>query len=337
MNNSIQQIKEMLQSGQISIKDLSDIVNQSGSVEESPNGSREIDSKQSDVEKQHSSWSVAKVMYIIGGLVVVLGVFILLAQNWQDIGSAGRIISTLGLSIVAYYIGFYLFFKKVEKSLVEVYFVISSILFPVGLYVLLSESGLVLTMSSYGLNMTISLVSLLVFSLTLYITSKKSLHIVSAIFATWFMYACAGSVINRYRYSYVYYGYGSFVTDMWVYTTMLIGIGHYFYGKWINSKLTNLFTMVSFAMVLFGGLFLDGIWDLLYVLLLAGALTLCIKIKSTKALFITSIAVAIYIIKISSEYFADSFGWPLLLVLIGFLIIGLGYATYYLNKRYITN
>jgi hypothetical protein len=41
------------------------------------------------------------------------------------------------------------------------------------------------------------------------------------------------------------------------------------------------------------------------------------------------------IFKLTSEYFQDSLGWPLMLVLAGFLLIGVGYLTFYLNNKYL--
>jgi uncharacterized integral membrane protein len=40
---------------------------------------------------------------------------------------------------------------------------------------------------------------------------------------------------------------------------------------------------------------------------------------------------------ITSEYFADSLGWPITLVILGFVFIGLAYFSVTINKKYIKN
>jgi len=44
-----------------------------------------------------------------------------------------------------------------------------------------------------------------------------------------------------------------------------------------------------------------------------------------------------HIINITGQYFTDSMNWAIILVFVGFLIIGIGYTTFYLNKKYISN
>ena len=41
-----------------------------------------------------------------------------------------------------------------------------------------------------------------------------------------------------------------------------------------------------------------------------------------------------YIMKITAEYFSDSLGWPVSLVLVGFALIAIGYATFMMNQRF---
>jgi hypothetical protein len=41
-----------------------------------------------------------------------------------------------------------------------------------------------------------------------------------------------------------------------------------------------------------------------------------------------------YILKITGEYFADSLSWPVALMVAGFALIGVGYFTFYLRKKY---
>ncbi len=121
---------------------------------------------------------------------------------------------------------------------------------------------------------------------------------------------------------------------------MVLGIGVFSYANLIsrevkNKSVVSLFTFASFATVLISGLILDGVWNLLYAFMLVGAVSLAVKIKKTSALVVTSIAIIAYLLKITSIYFADSLGWAIILILAGFIIIGVGYFTYRIHKKYI--
>ncbi len=130
---------------------------------------------------------------------------------------------------------------------------------------------------------------------------------------------------------------------------MILAIGYFMYGSWIikgtfpqslaiNTKriFGGIYTFASFGLFLVSGLFLGGIWNLLYAFIAIGAVTLSVKLKTKIGLLVTAIAIGIYCIKISVEYFADSISFSLALLISGLLIIALGYLTYYLNKKYIT-
>ena len=57
--------------------------------------------------------------------------------------------------------------------------------------------------------------------------------------------------------------------------------------------------------------------------------------RSTTMILVSSGFLIAEIIKLTSRYFVNSIGWPLSLIVIGFLVIGVGYITFSLNKKYI--
>src|SRR3990167_3976233 len=54
--------------------------------------------------------NIAQVLYYIGALIVLIGIVVLIGQNWSDLNGIERILVTLGAGIVAY-ISAGLFFK----------------------------------------------------------------------------------------------------------------------------------------------------------------------------------------------------------------------------------
>src|SRR3989338_8063400 len=54
------------------------------------------------------SLGVSEILYYIGGAIVFLGIAILLAQNWSTLSFETKVLTTLGTSVFAYFIGVYL-------------------------------------------------------------------------------------------------------------------------------------------------------------------------------------------------------------------------------------
>jgi len=79
------------------------------------------------------------------------------------------------------------------------------------------------------------------------------------------------------------------------------------------------------------------LWQFLYFLVIFGGLYLSIYLKSQIILVMSTIFLIAHISYITSEYFADSLGWPISLVILGFIFIGLGYASVNINKKYINS
>lgn len=300
--------------------------------------STEVMNRESNSDSDSTNSLVSKVLYTIGGIIAVSGILILLSNNWDNIGFIGRWLVTVGLGL-ATYISAFLIYKKPEMSvLTQVFFTISAITSFIGGFVWIGETSY-FVISGEDKAIFISGALLVVFGSALYATRKKILHAISTFF---FVVAYYAVVMKFLKGS----GFDAYVVkDIVVYASMILSIGMLMYGSWIQKisassfakpVLHSIYTFISFSLFLFSALFLGGIWNLLYAFLVMGAVMLSIKMRSTAGLVVTSVAVAIYCIKISIKYFAFSLGFSFILVLSGLLIMALGYLTYYLNKKYIS-
>jgi uncharacterized integral membrane protein len=74
-------------------------------------------------------------------------------------------------------------------------------------------------------------------------------------------------------------------------------------------------------------------WELSYPALLWGVYALSVRLRSWALLFFAAVFTIGYIAKITSEYFADSLGWPLALVIVGFVLIGVGFVVVRVHGR----
>ena len=132
------------------------------------------------------------------------------------------------------------------------------------------------------------------------------------------------------------------LTNIYFYVTILIGVFYMVLGYRVESTFAD--TLQS-ALYFFGSLGIlytafqllaDSIvWELLYVPLALGMLAVSTYVRSRLVLIISTLAIISYITWITGKYFADSLGWPISLMLLGLICIGLGYASLEINKRYI--
>ena len=80
----------------------------------------------------------------------------------------------------------------------------------------------------------------------------------------------------------------------------------------------------------------NAFWELIFPGLVFGVMFLSVYLKSRAFLTFGSIYLMVYILKITAEYFADSLGWPLALVLTGLGLIAIGYLHFNLKKKYLS-
>lgn len=309
-------IKEQLEKGTISKGDLSDLV-AGGSVEKS----------------EGSSSKLVHILYGIGAIIAVIGVIILIAQNWNEIGMAGRILVTLGISFITYTSAILL--KGPEKNaLSQVMFTISAILAPVGAFVLIEEASIDPT---WSVQFFISIILVAIYG-TAFILSKRSILILFiTAFATWAYYVLLLKSIDS-----IY----SAQTEILQWATILLGASYIFVSYGLKSILhsskkevhviQNVLYGLGTIAILGSGISIGGIFDLIFIAFIFGAFYGSVYLKSFPMLVVGALFLVAHIIKLTAEYFVDSIGWPIALIGLGFVVIGVGYLTYYLNKKYMS-
>lgn len=281
--------------------------------------------------------SVTDIMYYIGGAIVALGIAILVGQNWERLGTPVQILVTLGSAIAAYVVGvLFTRYQDLQGPSVA-FFLISGIVMPLGLAITLDKAGLNLDNTSSWL--IISGVLFAVYLASFFLYKKGIFTLFSIIFGTWLFQVIIQLIIgsNPLFYDYKIYAYRTLVTGL---AYMLIG---YYFTQTSQRALSGAlyaFGSIGFlgaAMVLGGYSPNQNVfWELIYPLLVFGIIFLSITVKSKAFLVFGSLFLVGYIFKLTGEYFSNSFGWPLSLVLAGFLIMAVGYYTVRINKKYLT-
>jgi hypothetical protein len=77
-------------------------------------------------------------------------------------------------------------------------------------------------------------------------------------------------------------------------------------------------------------------WELVFPGLVFGVMFLSVYLRSKAFLTFGSLYLVAYIFKITGEYFAESMGWPLVLVLTGLGLIAIGYLHFSLKRKYLS-
>lgn len=279
-------------------------------------------------KKNTNSKNIINVFYAIGAIIALVGIIILVAQNWEQIGFGGRMFVTLGVAVATYAIAFIL--KNEEhSSLSQVLFTVSAVLAPMGTGVWLNEAKVEITPVLVG---ELSLLWAIIFGAALWFTRRNILIIVTAFFATVSLYSFAVEFFKEYYNA----------SDLFKWLTIIVGITYLTIAKELSDSnkerksVQRIFYALGTIGVLGSLITFSGIFNFITLLVIFGAFYASVFLRSSVILFISAIFLVAHIIKITSEYFADSINWAFALILVGFLIIGIGYSTFYLNKKYIS-
>lgn len=328
-------IEGQLATGKISKDDLLLLAN--NGVSSSVNTAPVFNSNTVDTShKEESSKNIINTFYGIGAIIALGGVAILVGQNWTEIGFIGRVLVTLGISLVTYISAFFLN-KPSQRVISQVMFTISCALAPSGVYVLLNEANISFT---WPYTFFTALVLCALFGYALWVSKKNILVLITIGFASWAYYALVSKIFAfDYR------------SDILKWAGMLLGFSYILIAHGYQSISTAidtsdekekkavrnaLFGLGTLA-VLGSGIFIGGFFDLIFIAFIFAAFYGSVYLKSQSMLTFGALFLMAHIVKLTSKYFVDSIGWPVALIIVGFLIIGVGYIAYNLNKKYISN
>lgn len=278
--------------------------------------------------------SIAEVLSYIGGAIVFLGISTLIYQNWTQLSGFTKILSTLGSGIAAYIVGVaFLQARRMEHAAVASFF-LSAIVLPLGLFITFDQAGF--QTSSAGTNALVSAVLAVAFLASAFAFRKNLFLFFAIIFCSWLFYALTSELMGSNP-----------IFDRWKfyeYRTLVVGIsylllGYSFIGT-VREELTGFLYGFGILGFLGAALGLGGwspshniFWELLFPGLAIATVFLGVPLRSKTFFVFGAIFLMLYILKITSEYFAHSLGWPFALVIAGLGMMAIGIATYTISKR----
>lgn len=283
---------------------------------------------ESDDKKAHIPTN--KILYVIGAAIAIIGAGLFVGQVWDNIGSFGHIIVTLGLGLVLALFGAVLLKQKPGDAIGAVFSAMGGLLIPGGTLVTLHEMNVSFStawpfVATFGV----------IFALYLLFTLGLK-HYVLTLFATAngtaFVYFLVDAMFHDN-----YPGW-----DVYAYLTMAMGITYLLLGfSWKDSwnkplvRSLNFLGAFGFLAAAYSRVFQSNVWQLLFFLIVIFGMFISVPLKSKSILVWSTIFLIAHVSYITSKYFADSIGWPISLVILGFLFIGLGYASISINRKYI--
>jgi hypothetical protein len=275
------------------------------------------------------SSGVTRLLYIVGAILIILGVLYLVSQLWDDLNSFNRIFITLGLGLAFAASGSYFMLNSPDRDIGSAFHTIGGFMVPGGALVTLKELG-EYSGSSWPFTFTIGMVFL--FYLLLLIYHRKQV-LTFLVFAngTALAYLLLNSILPNAR------------SELYTYLTMATGASYLLYAHALrddwNDRLIPLllfFGALGFYAAAFSRIFDNRLMEALFHFLAFGGLALAVQLlRSRIVLLLSTLAVISYFIYITAEYFADSIGWPVALILLGFVVIGLGFVSLRLNRKYL--
>ncbi len=291
-----------------------------------------IPQESSEEARGLSHFSATKMLYVLGAAIVIIGIVIFVAQIWDDIGSFGRISVTLGIGFLIAAIGSMLLKQKPEDNIGPIFHFIGGMLIPGGAVVTLSEL-------SIGSDWTMAITFGAIFAFYLLLNAIHK-HAILTFFAiangTAMIYLILNAIVGG-----PFKGWFG-INLLYQYLTMAIGasyllLAYAFRSGWNKHLIGALyfFGITGFLGAAFSQVFDSVPWQLLYFIIVLGGLFLSVYMRSRSILVMSTLFLIAHISYITSKYFADSLGWPISLVILGFVFIGLGYASITINKKYI--
>ena len=281
--------------------------------------------------KGETHFSVTKMLYVLGAAIVVIGIIIFVFLPFISNTPIAPSFFKLGLGFLLTAIGSFLLKQKPEDHIGSVFHFMGGLLVPGGAMVTLSELGLDFV-SLWPVALTFG--AIFVFYLLINSIHKSAILTFFTIAnGTAFIYLVVESITDG-----SFYMHG----DLYAYLTMVVGasyllLAYSFRGGW-NDKLVEVlyfFGIAGFLGAAFSQVFGSVPWQMLYFIIVIGGLFLSAYIKSRAVLVVSTLFLIAHVSYITSEYFANSVGWPVALILLGFIFIGLGYVSITINKKYI--
>jgi hypothetical protein len=265
---------------------------------------------------------VRRLLAYIGAIFVFAGIAVYIAMFWEDINSAGRIIITLGAGVVTQILAIQLLGHDRLNRAATPLFLMAGWLQPAGILVAFNELG---TGGDPQHAVLVTTIVMLFQQLLLFMRYKRSVLLFIALIFGALTFGNALDLLGVHEEV----------------NTLIIGLSLMLVSYGIDQTEHRVIT--PFWYFLSSATFLWAAFELLehtsvhlsYLGITAFMVYVSTLTKSRSLLFVSTLAMIGYLGYFTREYFIDSIGWPVALIFMGLVLIGLSNMAMRINRRYI--
>jgi hypothetical protein len=267
---------------------------------------------------------VRQLLAYVGGIFVFAGILVYIAMFWAEMNSAARIIITLGSGLVALILAMLMLgYDKFAKAATPL-FLTAAWLQPTGIMVAFEELG------SGGNPQHAVLATTTVMLLQSVLILLRHPRSVLVFIALGF---AALTCLNVFDLLGVDEDINTLITGL---SLMLVTFG---IDQTSHRSITPFWYFLGSALFLWAAFELleDTPANILYLGICAFMIYVSTLARSRTVLFTSTLAMMGYLGYFTSEYFANSVGWPVALIVMGLILIGLSNLALRINRKYIAN
>lgn len=283
-----------------------------------------------------SRFNLGEILYFLGGGIVVFGIAVFLAQNWGSLNGIAKIAATLGAGTAAYVTAVILIADERTEKISSAFFLIAALVMPLGMYVTLDVGGIGV---GYGLMSGIAALLLAIYLVSYFLFGKNVLLLFGIFFATCLFFSFTGFVLSV----------RSILESARLYEQLWLAVGlsymllAYSFEEGPRAPLSGFLYGAGVFAFLGAALLLTGwrphqspLWEAIFPFLTFAAMYLSVVLRNQKFLIFGTLFLMLYLVKITAQYFSNSLGWPLALVVSGFLLVAAGAVAIHLKRKYIS-
>ena len=269
-------------------------------------------------QAERSTGIVAKIMAYLGGVLVLAGIAIFIGMQWDQFGSAARVLVTLGVGFAVFLFGLATMTDERFAGATTPMFLIAALLQPTGIVVMLDEYSRGGD-PQHGLLFMCGV--MLVQQLLTFLAKRRTVLLFTSLF---FGAAGFGTLCDILE------------IDLEI-IALALGIGltaiSYAIDKTAHRVITPFWYLAGSVFFLYGAFdVLEGsAFEIVYFGLAAGVMYLGTVVRSRTLLFCSVIA----LMGFTGYFFQDSLANAFGLIIMGFLLIGLSAFAMSLNRKFI--
>lgn len=265
---------------------------------------------------------LSRLFAYLGGIFVIVGMAIYVGMRWDDLDPLGRVLVTLGPGFCIFVLALVCTTDTRLERAATPLFLLAALIEPMGILVTLQE----------------------------YSSGGEPAH--GVLFMNAVMAIQQGCTFIAKRRTVLALATIVFVLGFFTIALDLLGVHHNLIGLVMGASLTCIAwsldrsrhrAIAGLAYFSGSGIFLAAAWDWLhntdaapvFLALACGAIFLSTVTRSRSLLAVATIALIGYLVEFITDRFGDDISGPLMLIVIGFVLLGFGVLAVTINNRFI--